>query len=67
MPIHTYYCGHCGHSFERFEPIHEERPKRCPECGRKARLGVGRTGMPVLKEGVGGFYKPTLPERTSSE
>jgi putative FmdB family regulatory protein len=66
MPMHQYFCPN-GHSFERFEPIHEERPKRCPECGRKARLGVGLTGTPVLKEGVGGFYKPTAPEPTPVE
>lgn len=65
MPLHVYNCR-SGHSFEVLESINEERPKKCPECGRKATIGVGRTGM-ILKPGVGGFYKPTAPEPVPQE
>lgn len=60
--MHQYFCPN-GHSFERFEGIHEDKPKKCPECGARAKIGCGMTGAPILKEGTGGFYKPTPPER----
>ena len=66
MPLHVYNCK-CGHSFERLESIHEEKPKRCPECGHKASIGVGRTGTPILREGKGGFYRPTRAEPIPQE
>jgi len=58
MPMHVYDCPN-GHTFEKFEGIHEQGPLPCPECGKPATLGVGRTGAPVLKEGTGGFYRPS--------
>ena len=61
MPVHIYNCP-SGHDFERSETIHDITPKKCPKCGRKAKIGVANTGSPILKEGSGGFYKPTKAE-----
>jgi hypothetical protein len=36
----------------------------CPRCGEFAkRQDVSRPGAPILKEGNGGFYKPSREER----
>jgi hypothetical protein len=58
MAIHVYSCPN-GHEFERFENINDIFPKKCPRCGKKAQATAGVTATPILKEGVGGFYKPS--------
>jgi predicted nucleic acid-binding Zn ribbon protein len=59
MAIHVYDCPD-GHQFEVVEPASKEGRPKCPACGKRARLGVGRTGTPILRRGVGGFHKPSL-------
>jgi len=61
VPIHCYRCAN-GHEFERVENINDIYDKKCPRCGKRAKIGPGLTGAPVLKEGSGGFYKPSKGE-----
>lgn len=60
MPIYEYQCK-AGHVTEKYEPMKQANDCiLCPECSyqkRAARI-VSRTGMPILKAGSGGFYKP---------
>lgn len=70
MPLYEYECRN-GHRSERILHISEFVEEIvCDECRKAfkknkkyseslARLVVSRTGPPVLKKGIGGFYSPT--------
>ena len=58
MPLHVYQCP-LGHEFERLESINNIADKRCPTCRKMAKIGAGLTGTPILKPGMGGFYRPS--------
>ena len=58
MPMHCYCCPR-GHEFERFENINDIADKRCPTCRKMAKITPSLTGAPILRQGVGGFYKPS--------
>ncbi len=32
MPVYEYECESCGTRFERFQSIHDEPVRQCPEC-----------------------------------
>jgi putative FmdB family regulatory protein len=69
MPIYEYVCK-SGHRTELILSIKEELPEstRCRKCKKKAPLVPSMTCAPILKAGgVGGFYKPTRPERHSED
>lgn len=36
MPIYEYACENCGTRFERFQSIHDEPIRQCPNCGNLA-------------------------------
>lgn len=69
MPIYEYRCRN-NHITDRVLRITEEMPKSviCRECrllnrteqGNRIRatLVPSRTAKPILKAGIGGFYKP---------
>lgn len=53
MPTYVYRCKN-GHTFELFHSISDESPKKCPECGARAkRVPAGGAGF--LFRGSG-FY-----------
>ena len=74
MPTYDYLCAACGHTFERFESIGDDKPKACPECGKKKskrRLG---TGAGLIFKGSGFYvtdYKnasgPKKPEKAADK
>lgn len=33
MPVYEYECENCGTRFERFQSIHDEPIRECPNCG----------------------------------
>ena len=77
MAIHVYACKY-GHRIEMDEPAnHEFKRLRCNHhgkglgtiCGARLVLSANvATAPPILKAGgVGGFYKPTRPERHSED
>ena|SRR5437899_8585384 len=53
MPTYEYRCTK-GHTFELFHSIRDDKPKRCPKCGARAkRVPAGGAGL--LFKGSG-FY-----------
>jgi len=59
MAIHIYMCTK-GHTVEKVEPATTvNQQMKCKKCGTFMMLGVGKTGHPVLKRGIGGFFKST--------
>lgn len=71
MPVYEYECKN-GHRVERILSFSEFKEtvvcEKCTEQQRdevgpyrpvRARLVPSRTGKPILKAGVGGFYSPT--------
>ena len=59
MAIHVYMCPK-GHVVEKHEPANTvTQQMKCKHCGAKMVLGVGATGHPILKRGIGGFHKPS--------
>lgn len=59
MAIHVYMCPK-SHVVEKVEPANTVTQRlRCKFCGCTMVLGVGKTGHPVLKIGIGGFHKPS--------
>ena len=65
-PIREFRCA-CGYNTERilFGQLDElQVAVCCPECGKFAkRQDISRPGAPILKEGNGGFYKPSREEK----
>lgn len=66
MPLYEYVCPK-GHKTERVafitapgEPL-ETTPCTHKRCKETAERIVSRTGKPILKRGIGGFYKPNAP------
>lgn len=66
MPLREFKCK-LGHVTERLLTRAEYdvcNSIRCPKCaicprGLAYRVDVSRTGTPVLKEGIGGFERPS--------
>lgn len=66
MPVYTYQCPK-GHKFDRVVQVSKEEPLETAPCevGKCwsqfviAELVQALTGKPILKAGIGGFYKPT--------
>ena len=59
MAQHIYMCAK-GHVVEKQEPANSVTQRlKCKYCGGQMLLGVGKTGHPILKRGIGGFYKPS--------
>lgn len=59
MPLYEYECPN-GHRTEKFLSLAEaDKRIKCPQCGKRTERVFSRTGAPILKEGVGGFYSPT--------
>jgi len=58
MAVHIYMCAK-GHVEERQEPANKVTRLNCKKCGCQMLLGVGKTGHPILKRGIGGFDKPS--------
>jgi len=53
MPTYVYQCSK-GHQFEVFHSISDEKPRKCPKCGARAkRVPAGGAGL--LFKGSG-FY-----------
>ena len=53
MPTYEYRCTK-GHTFELFHSIRDDKPKRCPKCGARAKRVPAR-GAGLLFKGSG-FY-----------
>jgi len=53
MPTYDYECP-AGHRFELFHSIKDDKPKKCPVCGKRARR-VPSAGAGLLFKGSG-FY-----------
>ena len=54
MPTYAYRCRKCEHAFEEFHGIHDNKPRKCPQCGARAdRVPAGGAGL--LFKGSG-FY-----------
>lgn len=63
MPMYEFQCS-SGHRTEKFLSVSEsDKAIKCPDCGKRAKRAVSLTGAPILKPGVGGFYKPSLGEK----
>jgi len=67
MPLYEYACSK-GHKTERVvisinapgEPL-PRIPCEHKRCKEAAELMPSQTGTPILKRGIGGFYKPNAP------
>ena len=71
MPLYVFSGKTCGHQFERYMTVAsmervEKAGMQCPECRVRRKIEVlpAHTGTPILKEGVGGFARPTLKENS---
>ena len=71
MPLYVWSCS-VAHRFEKVMSVKEMTlvddgfgTVFCPFCQRKRRCRVvpAPTGAPILREGVGGFYKPTPEDK----
>ncbi|VVB51685.1 Uncharacterised protein [uncultured archaeon] len=67
MPIYVYQCRkNLAHKFERVVQVSKDEPQATVPCeiGKCrsqfiiADLIPSRTGTPIFKKGVGGFYRP---------
>ncbi len=64
MPMLEWKCP-LEHLTEKYVSLERNAAKklRCSVCGLTAqRVAFCRTGTPVLRKGIGGFYKPTREE-----
>ncbi len=69
MPMLEWKCR-LEHVTEKYVALERNAAKklRCPQCGLTAtRVAISQTGTPILKEGRGGFYRPTKAERAPEE
>jgi putative FmdB family regulatory protein len=54
MPTYDYQCKKCGHRFEVFHSMSDDKPRKCPRCGKRA-VRVPSAGGGLLFKGSG-FY-----------
>lgn len=65
MPVYSYVCPK-GHKFDRVVMVSKDEPLETTPCNEGrckkqfiiAELVQALTGKPILKAGIGGFYKP---------
>lgn len=62
MPVYEYECSY-GHRSERVVQMSQIKNEpvakmKCLFCRLMATLVPSRTGTPILKAGIGGFFKP---------
>jgi len=61
MPIYEYVCGHCKRAYEKTQKMGARAPRKCPECGGKARQHRQVSGAALRFKGPG-FYVNDYPQ-----
>lgn len=70
MPTYVYECRKCGHRFEVFHSMTDQKPRKCPRCGRRA-VRVPSAGGALIFKGSGfhitDYRSSSYKERAKSE
>ncbi|HTM57473.1 MAG TPA: FmdB family zinc ribbon protein [Candidatus Udaeobacter sp.] len=69
MPTYEYRCTK-GHTFELFHSIRDDKPKRCPKCGARAkRVPAGGAGLLFKGSGfyITDYRSKSYKEKASAE
>ena len=69
MPTYQYRCAK-GHEFELFHSIKDDKPKRCPKCGARAkRVPAGGAGLLFKGSGfyITDYRSKSYKEKASAE
>lgn len=45
MPIYEYSCDACKYTCEELQSIKEHKDRKCPHCGHKLNLVLGKPGF----------------------